>query len=92
MNPFIIINKDGYRYEDLTEENKKVIDWLNNLLDDMDGFTADYELTLKDEDASMLEKIEAEIALNTMKEFKEYAEAQIADYQISLIENQPEEE
>lgn len=92
MNPFIIINKDGYRYEDLTEENKKVIDWLNNLLDDMDGFTADYELTLKDEDASILEKMEAEIALNTMKKFKEYAEAQIADYQISLIENQPEEE
>ena len=40
----------------------------------------------------MLEKMEAEIALNTMKEFKEYAETQIADYQISLIENQPEEE
>ena len=49
MNPFIIINKDGYRYEDLTEENKKVIDWLNNLLDDIDGFTTDYELTLNDE-------------------------------------------
>ena len=80
---------EGYRYEDLTNENKNIIDWCKYLIDDIDGFKADYELGTEEE--TILEKIKKEIVLETIEELKEYLKSTITEYQVSLIENQPDE-
>lgn len=81
---------EGYRYEDLTEENKNIIDWCKYLIEDIDGFKADYEI--ETEYTTTLDKITSEIAIDTINKLKKYLEGSVAEYQISLIENQPEED
>ena len=81
---------EGYRYEDLTEENKNIIDWCRHLIEDIDGFKADYET--ETEYTNTLSKIRNEIAIDTINMLKEYLKASVDEYQISLIENQPEED
>lgn len=89
-----IINRDGYRYRDLTKEDKRVIDGLNLALEDVDSFMADadYEMILEDKEATILEKMEAEISIKTMNDYKEYLKSTIAEYQVYLIEKQIRED
>ena len=77
---------EGYRYEDLTNENKNIIDWCNYLIDDIDGFKADYEM--ETEYTTTLDKMENEIAIKVIDDLKEYLKATLDGYQVSLIENQ----
>lgn len=81
---------EGYRYEDLNDENKNIIDWLNHLVEGLDGLKGDYEL--ESEDTTILEKIRNEIAIQTIIEAKEWLDASIDEIQVSLIENQGDEE
>lgn len=90
MDVIGIINKEGYRREDLTEENNFIMGWLDHLYESIDGFEADYET--ETEDTTLLEKIKNEIAIETIEELKRYLQGTIAEIQISLIENQPEED
>ena len=81
---------EGYRYEDLTDENKNIIDWCNHLIEDIEGFKADYEI--ETEDISILEKTKNEIAIEVISNLIEYLKASVDEYQVALIENQPEED
>lgn len=78
---------EGYRYEDLTEENKNIIDTCNYLLESIDSFSVDYEL----EEGNTLDKIKKEIALEVIEELKEYLSSLLDDIQVGLIEGQIEE-
>ena len=77
---------EGYRYEDLTNENKNIIDWCNYLIDDIDGFKADYEM--ETEYTTTLDKMKNEIAIKVIDDLKEYLKATLDGYQVSLKENQ----
>lgn len=93
MDVIRITNKEGYRYEDLTEENKAIIDWLNYLVNDIDGFEYDYTLEAQPEDeTTTLDRIKNEIVVEAIEKLKDYLKLTILEYQISLIENQPEED
>lgn len=91
MDVIRITNKEGYRYEDLTKENKDIIDWLNYLVNDIDGFEYDYA-EVQPEHETTLDRIKNEIAVEVIEELKDYLKVTILEYQISLIENQPEED
>ena len=90
MDVIRITNNEGYRYEDLTKENKDIIDWCNYLVNDIDGFEYDY--AIEPEHETTLDRIKNEIAVEVIEKLKHYLEATILEYQISLIENQPEED
>ena len=92
MDVIRITNNEGYRYEDLTNENKDIIDWLNYLVNDIDGFEYDYSKEAQTEHETTLDRIKNEIAVEVIEKLKDYLRATILEYQISLIENQPEED
>lgn len=91
MDVIRITNKEGYRYEDLTEENKAIIDWLNYLVNDIDGFEYDYAEVPRETETT-LDRIKNEIVVEAIEKLKDYLKITILEYQISLIENQPEED
>lgn len=87
MQTLKIIEKEGYRFEDLTKENQEIIRWLKYLKEDFENFEYQH-----DEISEILTDIVSEIADDVIEEVKTWMEIQIADYQISMAENQPEEE
>lgn len=80
-----IIQNDGYTFDDLTDENKEAIRWLRFLEDQVDSFEANYLLDLGD---SILNKIRKENAEELFEDLKEWISVEIAEIQISMIENQ----
>lgn len=80
---------EGYRYEDLTKEHQDIIWWLNHLLEDIDGFKADYEIKTLEE--TTLDKIKREIAIKVCDDLKEYLEGTIDEIQVSLADSEGEE-
>lgn len=89
MNSVEIIKKEGYRREDLTKENQKVMSFLDRLTDDFDNLKDNLEFMDEEmTDDSEIGKIKREIAIKIIAAAEEWMEASKADIQISLIENQ----
>lgn len=88
MDVLFIIRREGYRYEDLNERNKESMDWLKFLQKEFeDSYTPVEEY---DED-SILGKMCNEIAGEVIEDIKRWLESTIADIQISMIEDQPDD-
>ena len=79
---------EGYRLEDLTKEHQDIIWWLRHLVEELDGFSAEYET----ETNSTLEKIKNEIAKEVIEEAKEYLDSSVDEIQVSLADSEGEEE
>ena len=79
---------EGYRVEDLTKEHQDIIWWLRHLVEELDGFSAEYET----ETNSTLEKIKNEIAKEVIEEAKEYLDSSVDEIQVSLADSEGEEE
>lgn len=79
---------EGYRVEDLTKEHQDIIWWLRHLVEELDGFSAEYETETK----STLEKIKNEIAKEVIEEAKEYLDSSVDEIQVSLADSEGEEE
>lgn len=89
MDTLGIIKRDGYTFDDLNPQNRDVIQWLRYLEADIDTFEANCLFGLDD---TIIEKLQAEIAEDVIAEFRQWLACEIAEVQISLIENQEEEE
>ncbi len=89
MNFERIIEKEGYRYEDLSDEHKKQIDILNCLKEDFDSFDANMDAycDICDDD-SIISEIEMEIAEKVIEGVKHWLDSTIAEYQVNLAENE----
>ena len=85
MDTHRIINTEGYRNEDLTPENQRHIVWLKYLIGDIEEQKAENADT---KNSSLLEKLVNEIKRETIDEIVEFAEIQLEEYQISMIEEQ----
>lgn len=79
---------EGYRAEDLTKEHQDIIWWLRHLVEELDGFSAEYETKTN----STLEKIKNEIAKEVIEEAKEYLDSSVDEIQVSLADSEGEEE
>ena len=79
---------EGYRVEDLTKEHQDIIWWLRHLVEELDGFSAEYET----ETNSTLEKIKNEIAKEVIEEAKQYLDSSVDEIQVSLADSEGEEE
>ena len=79
---------EGYRVEDLTKEHQDIICWLRHLVEELDGFSAEYET----ETNSTLEKIKNEIAKEVIEEAKQYLDSSVDEIQVSLADSEGEEE
>ena len=79
---------EGYRVEDLTKEHQDIIWWLRHLVEELDGFSAEYET----ETNSTLEKIKNEIANEVIEEAKQYLDSSVDEIQVSLADSEGEEE
>lgn len=79
---------EGYRVEDLTKEHQDIIWWLRHLVEELDGFSAEYETKTN----STLEKIKNEIAKEVIEEAKEYLDSSVDEIQVSLADSEGEEE
>ena len=89
----LIIKKEGYRYEDLTEEHKKLIDVLRWLQEDFESFEYNFDAYCEIvDDDTIISKIEMEFAKKVIDGVKEWIDYRIADYQISLRESEPDPE
>ncbi len=80
----------GYRPEDLTKEHQDIIWWLRHLVEELDGFRADYEI--ETEKTTLLEKIKNEIAREIIDEAKQYLDDSVDEIQVSLADSEGEEE
>lgn len=83
---------EGYRYEDLTDENKGKIDECRYLIESIEGYREDYRLDLENEESSILDKLKSEIAIEVIDDLTEHLEATLQEIQVSLIDWQYEEE
>lgn len=77
----------GYRVEDLTKEHQDIIWWLRHLVEELDGFSAEYEIEPK----STLEKIKNEIAKEVIEKAKDYLDSSVDEIQVSLADSEGEE-
>ena len=78
---------EGYRVEDLTKEHQDIIWWLRHLVEELDGFSAEYEI----ETGSILEKIKNEIAKEVIEKAKDYLDSSVDEIQVSLADSEGEE-
>ena len=78
---------EGYRVEDLTKEHQDIIWWLRHLVEELDGFSAEYETKTN----STLEKIKNEIAKEVIEKAKEYLDSSVDEIQVSLADSEGEE-
>ena len=94
MNTLRIIEREGYRLEDLNLENQKIILTLRSLLEDFEnGFeyeSDDFEIN-EDGYISTIGKIKEEIADEVIQQAIDWIDIRIADYQISLSEMELDE-
>lgn len=89
MDVFRIVNSDGYKFENLTEENQNHIKWLTFLVEDLAERQFEYTDTSED---GLIQKLYNEIARDVIDDMIEHARIKLAEYQISMIESQPDEE
>jgi len=87
MDYFRIIEKEGYRVEDLNAENQNIIRYLKYLRADAENFEWEDEDVMCSPD-TIIGKMKAEIADNVIEQFKDWIDIQIAEYQIALAESQ----
>ena len=89
MDVIRIINSDGYKREDLNDQHRLIMAWLDNLIEDIRQMAYDYEDEKTD---TMIEKMVKEIKRDTIKEICKKAEITIAEYQIAFAESEEEED
>ena len=80
------VELEGYTYEDLTDEHKSVMNWLNWFKDDAVGYLEDEYA--EDPEDGVLAKAAKEIVSDVIEDFKEWLEIKLAETQIGLIESQ----
>lgn len=87
MDVFRIIKQKGYRFVDLNEDNQNRIAILNILRDDFEHF----EYQGGSDVSGIVNDMVQEIAEDVIEEVKLWLDIQIAEYQITLAENQEDE-
>lgn len=85
MDVIRIINSDGYKLEDLTKENRDIINFMRYLKGDIKDYADSYFF---DSDDSIISQIKEEIVSEAFGNLNDWLELQIAEYQIALIESQ----
>lgn len=75
-----ICETEGYRLEDLSKEDQRIVNALNSLADAFEGFEPDFY------EGGTLGEIKDEIAEEVIEQVKEWFEATIAEMQVSLAE------
>lgn len=86
MDALRTIQRDGYRYEDLTPENRRAVDYMRALVQDFeDGFCYG-----EDEPTgyTTLDRIISDVAGEVIGAAERWLEITIAEIQISMIESQ----
>ncbi len=89
MDIVAICQKDGYKREDLSAQNKLILSWLDNLVDDIAEMKFDYCDTKV---ATLNDKMVNEIARDTIDDVIERAKITIMEYQIAFAESEDEHE
>lgn len=89
MDVFKIVSSDAYKFDNLTEENQNHIKWLSFLVEDLAERKLEYEDSKND---GLIQKLYNEIAREVVDDLVGYARIQLAEYQITMIENQDEDE
>lgn len=100
MDTLNIIEKEGYRREDLSKEHQAELDAQDFIIDELDNLKnnlefIDEEMCRKDFETrkeTILEKMKSEIAEKVIDKAIEWLRIQQADYQISLAESEPDNE
>ena len=93
-----IIQRPGYRREDLTKENQEILSWCDSLIEELDNLKnnlefledSDLPLSADDEDVSVIGKMKLEIVINTIDKAVEWLQAHVDEIQVGLAENQDE--
>lgn len=88
MNTLAIIQKEGYRAEDLNKRHQDILLWLRYLEGD---FAECFEYN-GGMDYGIIGDLKSEIAQDVIEQVKEWMAVQIAEYQISFAESEPEKE
>lgn len=89
MNSRKIIEQEGYTYNNLNEQNKSTINWLNWLKDcTLDYLKSEYAI---EEDDGIIARAVKEVIAEVIDDLEEYFEIHISETQIGLIESQEED-
>lgn len=92
MYYFSTIEKEGYRFEDLSDSHKNIINWLKYLREDFNSFSANLDTYCEiSDDGTTLSQIQMEIADKVIDGVKLWMESQIAEYQITMAEAEAED-
>ena len=86
MNARDIVRKEGYRYEDLTDSQKRIMDGYSYALEDM-KHSAELILTDMEEDGSAITEIKLESAQEFLYELEDHMEINMSQQQIGLAED-----
>lgn len=100
MDTSEIIKQDGYKKENLSKENQAQLDAQDYIINELDNLKNNLEFIdsdmcsegLETGNESVVGKIKTEIAINVINKAVEWLKLQQAEYQISLAENEEEEE
>lgn len=98
MDTLGIIEKEGYRREDLSKTDQKVMEWLDHLTDELDNLKNNLDFVDEEmgvcgeEPEELVGKLKREIAIKTIDKAVYWLELQKAEYQIAFAENNDEEE
>jgi hypothetical protein len=100
MDTLGTIKKDGYKRENLSKENQAQLDAQDYIINELDNLKNNLEFIdsdmcsegLETENEFVVGKIKTEIAINVIDKAVEWLKVQQAEYQISLAENEEEEE
>lgn len=86
-----IVEREGYRYEDLTDENKGIINLLNDFVEDIDSYRSLMIDIDAGDDAPLHDRLYASVANEVLDGLKEWMRYHVLGVQTSLAENQPSE-
>lgn len=86
MNSREIIKKDGYKRKDLNEDNERILNCCEYMVEQIDNYFSLFENQFNKK--RTLDKIDYEITKETLEGLKEYYKSVLADLQIELIESQ----
>ena len=90
MDVMRIVDSNGYRIEDMTEEHREIIRWLRYLVDDMKAW-ADGEYA-HDDGGTLHQSLYNSIASEVAEELHEIALSTVAEYQISLRDSEQDDD
>lgn len=77
-----ITSQEGYRYEDLKEEDQRVMNFIDGMLAALDDYCPIVE------PETLLEKIQAEIIQTVVEDLKVHLESKALEIQIYLAESE----